>query len=99
MGTSYYRTKDWKDAAEALEHAISLRNLSEVIDGAVIYSEAANNGFFLTMAFWQLGQKEKAREWFDKATQWMVKGKKGDSETKRFQAEAAELLGIQNQTD
>ena len=56
----------------------------------------ANEGFFLAMAHWQLGEKDKAREWFDKAVKWMDKGKKDDAELKRFRAEAAELLGAKD---
>ena len=52
------------------------------------------NGFFLAMAHWQLGDKSKAREWFDKAAAWMEKGKQDDANLKRFRAEAAELLGV-----
>ena len=29
--------------------------------------------FFLAMARWQLGEKDKAREWYDRAVQWMDK--------------------------
>lgn len=46
------------------------------------------------MAHWQLGEKDKAREWYDKAVQWMDKNKPQDEELKRFRSEAEELLGI-----
>jgi hypothetical protein len=49
------------------------------------------------MAYWQLGEKNKARTWFDKAVQWMDKGLQEHALFKRFRAEAAELLGIQTQ--
>jgi hypothetical protein len=42
----------------------------------------------------QLGEKDKAREWFDRAVQWMEKGNKDNAELTRFRAEAAELLGV-----
>ena len=29
--------------------------------------------FFLAMAHWQLGEKEKARKWFNESVQWMEK--------------------------
>ncbi len=49
------------------------------------------------MAHWQPGEKDKAREWYDKAVQWMEKGKNpgAPGELKRFRAEAAELLGVE----
>jgi hypothetical protein len=50
------------------------------------------------MSHWQLGDKAKAREWFDRAVQWVEKGKKDDPELKRFRAEAAELLGAKGET-
>ena len=51
--------------------------------------------FFLAMAYWQVADKTKAREWFDKSVAWMEQGKqKDDADLKRFRAEAAELLGI-----
>jgi hypothetical protein len=56
-------------------------------------SDKAFFGFFLAMAQWQLGAKDKAREWYDKSVQWMEKSKKDDAELKRFRAEAAALLG------
>ena len=47
------------------------------------------------MAHWQLGDKDNAREWFAKAVQWMENGIKDNAETKRFRAEAAALLGVE----
>jgi hypothetical protein len=47
------------------------------------------------MAHWQLGEQDKAREWFAKAVQWMDSGLQNHVELKRFRAEAAELLGIE----
>jgi hypothetical protein len=45
------------------------------------------------MAQWQLGEKEKARTWFDRAVQWMKKNQPSNEELRRFHAEAAEMLG------
>ena len=50
--------------------------------------------FFLAMAHGQLGEKEEAREWYDKGVTWMKKHKPTDEELKRFRTEAAALLGI-----
>ena len=60
----------------------------------------ANDWFFLAMAHWQLGEKEKARQWHDRAAQWMDDNKEGVSNTeelRRFRAESAELLGVSKQ--
>lgn len=46
------------------------------------------------MTHWQLGEKQQAREWYDKAVEWMEKNKPNDEELLRFRAEAEELLGL-----
>ena len=53
------------------------------------------NAFFLAMAHWQLGEKEKARDWYDKAATWMDGNIHYHEELVRFRAEAAELLGVE----
>ncbi len=86
LGTALYRAGDWKDAIANLEKAIGLRRTDD--------PDNAYEGFFLAMAHWQLGEKDKAREWFDKSVQWMEKDGKANEELRRFRAEAADLLGI-----
>ena len=46
------------------------------------------------MANWQLGEKDKARAWYDRAVQWMDKNEPKNEELRRFRTEAAELLGV-----
>jgi hypothetical protein len=46
------------------------------------------------MAYWQLADKDKAREWYNKAVVWMDKNSPQDIELKHFRAEAAALLGV-----
>ena len=55
--------------------------------------------FFLAMAHWQLGEKEKACQWFDKAVQWMDKNMPTGRDLGRFRAEAAELLKVDPKKD
>ncbi len=50
--------------------------------------------FFLAMAHWQLGKKDEARQWYDKAVPWMEKNNPKNEELRRFRAEAAALLKI-----
>ena len=50
------------------------------------------NWFFLAMAHWQVGEKDKARQWYAKAVAWMDKNKPTDAELTRFRAEAKALL-------
>jgi serine/threonine protein kinase/tetratricopeptide (TPR) repeat protein len=87
LGTARYRTGDWKGAIADLEKAISLRNPD--------HPHNAYNGFVLAMAHWQLGEKDKARAWFDKSVVTMAKGVQENAELKRFRAEAAQLLGVE----
>jgi tetratricopeptide (TPR) repeat protein len=84
LGITLYRSGDWKAAIVALEKA-------EALEGD---NDLASNSFFLAMAHWQLGQKDQARDWHDKAVAWMVKNRPKDEELLRFRAEAAALMGL-----
>ncbi len=95
LGAAHYRSGKFQEAAEELAKGIQLHDLKNAEMGTIGFSDAASNAFFLAMAQWQLGEKEKAREWFDKADRWMADGIKDHAETKRIRAEAAELLGIE----
>ncbi|HUE74171.1 MAG TPA: protein kinase [Pirellulaceae bacterium] len=88
LGVAQYRAGDWKAAIAALEKSLELRKGGDSFDW-----------FFLAMAHWQLGEKDKAREWYDKAVQWMDKHQPNDEELRRFRAEAAELLGVKDKKD
>jgi superkiller protein 3 len=83
LGVAQYRAGDWKEAIAALEKAMAMRKGGD-----------GNDWFFLAMAHWQLGEKDKAREWYDKAVEWMDKNQPKNGELRRFRAEAAELLGL-----
>jgi serine/threonine protein kinase/Flp pilus assembly protein TadD len=82
LGVAQYRNGDWKAAVEALMKSVQLRKGGDSFDF-----------FFLAMAHWQLGEKDKARAWYDRAVAWMDKNRPEDRELKRFRAEAAALLG------
>jgi tetratricopeptide (TPR) repeat protein len=86
LGTAYYRAGQWKDAVAALEKSMQLRSGGDSFDW-----------FFLAMSHRQLGDPAKAREWYDRAVQWMDKNKPQDEELRSFRAEAAALLGIREQ--
>jgi eukaryotic-like serine/threonine-protein kinase len=83
LGVAYYRTQDWDSAVTALEKS------SELNSGG-----AADAWFFLAAAHWQKGEKDRARQWYDKAVVWMGKNKPKDEELLRFRAEAEALLGV-----
>jgi tetratricopeptide (TPR) repeat protein len=85
LGAAHYRSGNWKDAIAVLDKSMELRKGGDSFDW-----------FFLAMAHWKLGDKEKARTRFDQAVQWMDKHQPADEELRRFRAEAAELLGIKD---
>jgi tetratricopeptide (TPR) repeat protein len=84
LGVGHYRAGNWKEAIAVLEKSMQLHGGSGSYDW-----------FFLAMAYWRLGEKEKARDCFDKAVQWMDKHMPKGKELGRFRAEAAELLKIE----
>ena len=55
------------------------------------------NIFALATAHWQLGDKEEARRWYDKAVAWMDKHKPNDKDLVRFRDEAAKLIGSEGE--
>jgi len=50
--------------------------------------------FFLAMADWRPGEKDKSREWFDRAVQSTDKNEPTNEELRRFRAQAAEWLEL-----
>jgi tetratricopeptide (TPR) repeat protein len=86
LGVAYYRAGDWRHAIAALEKSLELAPKESVAD----------NGFFLAMAHWQLGEKDQAQQWYTKAAGWMDQNPPSDPELFQFRKEAATLLGIPN---
>jgi tetratricopeptide (TPR) repeat protein len=83
LGAAHYRAGSWQDAIAALEKSMELRTGGDAFDW-----------FFLAMAYQKLDKKAEARQWYDRALQWMEKNAKGNEELRRFRSEAAELLEI-----
>ena len=86
LGVAQYRAGDWKASEAAFQNGFKFR------DGGDSY-----DWFFLAMTVQQLGQKEQARKWHDAARLWMAKNAAQNDDLKRFSAEAAALLGIEQQ--
>jgi serine/threonine protein kinase/Tfp pilus assembly protein PilF len=84
LGTAYYRAGKWRDAVAGLEKAMQLGGAG---------GGAGTDLFFLAMAHRQIGQRDKARECYGKAVQWMNKNNPYDEYLCRIRAEAATLLG------
>jgi uncharacterized protein HemY len=88
LGVARYRGGDWPGARQALEKSVSTR-----------FGGDSAEMFFLAMTWWRLGDKEKAKEWYAKGVAWMDSHNPRDDEPRRFRAEAAELLGVEQKKD
>jgi WD40 repeat protein/serine/threonine protein kinase/tetratricopeptide (TPR) repeat protein len=97
LGVSLYRAGDWEAAIAALERSASLR--SEGYSTLWFSKESAINWYFRAMTYWKLGERDKARVWYERAVEWMEKNAPDQQELLRFRAEAAELLGLSHGAD
>jgi serine/threonine protein kinase/tetratricopeptide (TPR) repeat protein len=88
LGIAQYRAESWTETVEAITKSMELSQGGDSLDW-----------FFLAMAHWQLGEKDKARQWYDQAVEWMDKNQPKNEELRRFRAEAAELLELENKTN
>jgi tetratricopeptide (TPR) repeat protein len=88
QGVCQYRSGDWQDAV------VSFTKSTELSKGGDAFG-----WFYLAMAHWQMGRRDEARKWFNKAVEWMDKNQPKNEELRRFRAEAAELLGIEKKKD
>jgi serine/threonine-protein kinase len=86
LGAARYRARDFSGSVAALGQSVRLHSGGDSFDW-----------LYLAMAHWQLGHKGEARQWYDKAVQWMDKNKTQDQQLIGLRAEAAALLGIQVQ--
>jgi serine/threonine protein kinase len=87
LGVARYRAGEWKGALEAIDRSMKLRKGGDSFDW-----------IFAAMAHWQLGEKEQARKWYERAMRWMEKNRPKGPELDRFRHEAAELLGVKELT-
>jgi serine/threonine protein kinase len=83
LGVARYRAGDWQAAVTALWVSMQLRKGGDSCDF-----------FFLAMARWQLGEKDRAKEWYEKAVAWMDENRPDDEELRRFRDEAEEVLEL-----
>ena len=84
LGVAQYRAGNWKEAITALQKFRELRT-----------NDAEwSNPFFLAMSHRQLGNKDEAVQWYNRAVDWMERKEAKSEMMLRSRAEAAELLGI-----
>jgi serine/threonine protein kinase/Flp pilus assembly protein TadD len=88
LGVAHYRAGDWREAIAAIQKSMDLRKEGDPGDW-----------FFLALAHARLGEKDKARKWYDQAVRWMDEKQSKNPELLRFQAEAAEVLKIKSGSD
>ena len=88
LGVAQYRAGEYQAAIETLTKSMDVRSGGDAFDW-----------FFLAMAHGQLGNPEAARQWYDKAVAWTQTNTPDNVELRRFQAEAAALLGVTLPTD
>jgi serine/threonine protein kinase/Tfp pilus assembly protein PilF len=81
LGVAHYRNGDDKAAVAELEVAMRLGKGGNSFDW-----------FPLAMAHCRLGDRDRARRWFDRAVRWMNKHRPHDTALRRFRAEAQALL-------
>jgi serine/threonine protein kinase/Flp pilus assembly protein TadD len=72
LGAAYYRAGQYDKSVAALQKSLGI---------AQNIHHQATNWPLLAMACHQLGQKDKAREWLQKASQWHVKERAGQPES------------------
>jgi tetratricopeptide (TPR) repeat protein len=92
LGAAHYRTGNWQEAIAALEQSDDIRNSKG-------HASDSLSWFLLAMAHGKAGQKDQARQWYDRAVQMMEKNNPRNEELCRFRAEAAALLGVKEKKD
>jgi tetratricopeptide (TPR) repeat protein len=87
LGMAHYRAGQWSDAVKALEQAAAAGPQTE-----------ANGDFFLAMAYWQLGQTQKAHEAYDRAIEW-TESHSQQSTYATLRNEVESVLGLADRAD
>jgi len=83
LGAAHYRSSNWQSAVDALSKAMEIHKDGDAFDW-----------LYLGMAHWQLGNKTEARRRYDGIANWMDKHDQKNDSLNRLRAEAAELLGV-----
>jgi tetratricopeptide (TPR) repeat protein len=86
LGWARYRAGDWKGSVAAQTESMGLQQAPKGGD--------AGQWFCLALAHWQLGNKDEARQWYDRAVDWTEKCAAPGETLARFRGEAGELLGV-----
>src|SRR5262249_1488282 len=87
LGVACYRNGDWNGAIAALMRSEELEPNKHL----------GFNALFLAMAHWQLGHKDEARAWDERAVAWMDKHRPKDEELLRFRARDQGLVKVEQE--
>jgi serine/threonine protein kinase len=87
LGVAHCRLGHWKEALACIEKSRQLENKPGPPD--------AWERFFEAMAYHGLGDHDKARHYYAEAVQWREKNAPDHDDLRRFQTEAAKMLGIE----
>ncbi len=88
LGVAHFRLGHWKEALACIEKSRQLENKPGPPD--------SHDRFFEAMAYWHLGERDKARRFYHEAVRWMDKHSPNAADLRQFRAEAASLLGIKD---
>jgi tetratricopeptide (TPR) repeat protein len=94
LGVAHCRMGHWKEALAAIEKS---RQLEQKTPGYKPGPPSSFDLFFEAMAYSGLGDQDKARRCYDEGAQWREKHLPDHADLRRFQAEAAEMLKIQEE--
>jgi serine/threonine protein kinase/tetratricopeptide (TPR) repeat protein len=86
LGWAHYRAGDWKASIAALEKSCALQDDPKGGD--------CGQWFVLAMAHWQLGNKESARQWYDRAAAQIARSDTPWEDVWQSYGEATALIDI-----
>jgi eukaryotic-like serine/threonine-protein kinase len=93
LGVAHYRAGQMEEALTALQQSLDIAKSLNFAPGKESRF-VCEDWFFLAMTNCTLDRKDEARKWYDRAAGWMEKKAPKDEELRRFRAEAAALMGI-----
>jgi tetratricopeptide (TPR) repeat protein len=81
LGVAQYRANDWRSAIDSLDKSMILRDGGDGFDW-----------YFAAMAYWQLGEKTRAKDLYQKAEAWKRREHVTESQLTGIDQEAKTLL-------
>jgi Flp pilus assembly protein TadD len=84
LGVALYRQGEWQEAIDTLKRVVP--------EGTKSVGRAGDH-ILIAMSYWQLGNQEEARKWYNDALE-LIEGKdfSDNEEVRRFRTEAESLL-------